>query len=238
MENKPEKKKVHDDHRKRVRENVLKNGLSQLEDHRLLELLLFYSIPRKDTNELAHHILEDEFDESWCELLKGDLDRFKRIFGVGENTALLLSVVGEIHRRASKPTGVKKRYYKTADDYISLAKERLEGEAVEKVYILCFDNAGKLKKSVQLSSGSEVSALLDVRKAVQTVMDCDGVKAVLCHNHPTGNCEPSAGDIDTTRSLCVMFRKLGFFLVDHIIIGENGDAFSMYSDPQFKGMFY
>ena len=53
------KKNVHEKHRKRVRENVLKNGFKQLGDHQLLELLLFYSIPRGDTNELAHKLLNE-----------------------------------------------------------------------------------------------------------------------------------------------------------------------------------
>lgn len=236
MEKKSEIKNVHSGHRKRVKANVCKNGFSQLEDHKLLELLLFYSIPQADTNELAHLLLA-EFG-SFNEILKADINRLKKVKGVGENTAVLIAAAGEVFRRAQKSQMVKKQAYKTADDYKSLALSRLSGEKVEKVMIFCFDSAGRLKKTAELSSGDAASAYIDVRKAVQAVIDCDATKAVLAHNHPEGACEPSANDVDSTRTMCVMFRKLGFFLVDHIIVSEDNTAFSMYSDSDYRQMFY
>ncbi len=236
MEKKSKIKNVHSGHRKRVKANVCKNGFSQLEDHKLLELLLFYSIPQADTNELAHKLLA-EFG-SLDELLKADVNSLKRVDGVGENTAVLLATAGELFIRTGKSKAVKKRCYKTTDDYKALALSQLVGESVEKVVIFCFDSSGRLKKTLEISSGDEASAFIDVRKAVQAVIDCDAKKAVLAHNHPGGVCDPSASDVDATRSVCVMFRKLGFFLVDHIITGVNNTAYSMYSDSDYKQMFY
>ena len=236
MDNNSKIQNVHSGHRKRVKENVCRNGFSYLEDHKLLELFLFYSIPQADTNELAH-VLLSEFG-SFSELLKADVDRLKKIKGVGENTAVLIASAGELFRRASKTELNKKATYKNVEDYKSLALNLLKAEKVEKVCILCFDAVGRLKKAVELSDGDEVSATINVRKAVQAVIDCDAKKAVLVHNHPLDTCEPSAADVDSTRSVCVMFRKLGFFLVDHIIVGGDDTVFSMYSDPMFTQMFY
>lgn len=236
MEKKSDIKNIHSGHRKRVKENVCINGFSQLEDHKLLELLLFYSIPQADTNELAHMLLA-EFG-SFDELLKADINRLKKVKGVGENTAVLIATMSEVYLRANKSKVVRKQAYKNAEDYKTLALSQLSGERVEKVILFCFDSAGRLKKTARLSSGDEASAYIDVRKAVQAVIDSDAKKAVLAHNHPVGACEPSANDVDATRSVCVMFRKLGFFLVDHIIVGEDNTAFSMYSDPDYRQMFY
>ena len=235
MENKPVVKNIHSGHRKRVRANVCKNGFSQLEDHKLLELLLFYSIPQADTNELAHRLL-NEFG-SLDELVKTDVERLKRVDGIGENTAVLIATIGEMYLRVSKEKLNPKKTYTTVDDFKSLAQTVLAGETVEKVYIFCLDVSGKLKKAVLLSSGDEGSAYVDMKKALQAVMDCNAKNAFLAHNHPQGVASPSAFDIDSTRGMCVMFRKLGFFLVDHIVVGSDGSTYSMYEDKDFAKMF-
>ncbi len=235
MERKAEVKNIHSGHRKRVKENVCKNGFSQFEDHKLLELLLFYAIPQADTNELAHTLL-NEFG-SFEELVKADVDRLKRVKGVGDNTAVLLATVGEVYYRALKSKQIKKITYKTPEDYKALAISQLCAEKVEKVYIFCMDSAGKLKKTVELSSGDESSSFIDFRKALQAALDCDAKKVALAHNHPNGDCEPSPSDMDSTRSLCVTFRKLGILVVDHIIVGQGDSAYSMYEDPKLRMMF-
>ncbi len=229
-------KNIHAGHRKRVKANVCKNGFSQMEDHKLLELMLFYAIPQADTNELAHTILA-EFG-SFDEMLKADVDRLMRIKGVGENTAVLLASMSETFHRAMKVKASNKVKYTSPDDFSALAISHLSGEAVEKVYIFCLDNSGKLKKITQLSEGTENSSSIDMRKAVQAVMDCNASKAFLAHNHPVGNAEPSSTDIDSTRTMSVLFRRLGVFLVDHIVVGEDNSAFSMYSEPSYRGIFY
>lgn len=229
-------KNLHSGHRKRVKENVIKNGFSQLEEHKLLELMLFYSIPREDTNELAHKLL-NEFG-TIDELFKASIDRLKRVDGVGDNTAVMIATIGELFLRANKTQPAKKKNYKKTDDLKELCKSTLLSEKVEKIVLFCFDSAWRLKKSVVLSSGTENSATIDIAKIVQTVLDTSAPISVITHNHPEGVAEPSAADIDATRNVSVMLRKLGFSLADHIIIGEDGDAYSMYSDPAYRGLFY
>ena len=229
-------KNLHSGHRKRVKESVSENGFSHLRDHQLLELLLFYAIPRADTNDLAHRLLA-EF-KTFDALLKADVEALKRVEGVGESTALLIAAAGEMFVRAQKVDFSKNRLYKTPEDFKLLAINELQNQSVEKIFIFCLDSAGKLKKTVEISSGDEMSAELNMRKAVQAVVDCNAPKAFVAHNHPSGICEPSISDIDVTRNLCVMFRKLGFLLVDHVIVGANGEAFSMYSSRDFQQMFY
>ena len=96
-------KNIHSGHRKRVKANVIKNGFSQLEEHKLLELMLFYSIPREDTNELAHELI-NHFG-SFEDVFKANVDQLKRVDGVGENTAVMIAAIGEInvHARNTKP---------------------------------------------------------------------------------------------------------------------------------------
>ena len=235
MEKKTEVKNLHSGHRKRVRAGVVKNGFSYLEDHQLLELLLFHAIPQADTNELAHRLLS-EFG-SLRDVFECDIHKLQRVSGVGENTAVMLSAMGETYKRIYKSKPSKKIAYKTEEDYQELVVSRLSGETKEKVMLFCFNSARRLLNESVISEGDEVSAFINTRKIVQTVIDCDATFSILAHNHPMGSCEPSAGDIDSTRSVCVMLRRLGFILADHFIVGSDDSVYSMHSDPMFCKLF-
>ncbi len=229
-------KNIHSGHRKRVKANVIKNGFSQLEEHKLLELMLFYSIPREDTNELAHKLI-DHFG-SFGEVFKADIDQLKRVDGVGDNTAVMIAAMGETFSRISKAKPPKKRVYKTTEDLKELAVALLQGENNEKVYLICFDVKKNLKRYTVISEGDEVSSEINMKEIIKNLVDSDSSIAVLAHNHPTSSAEPSAFDIDSTRMVCVTLRKIGYALADHIIVGENGTAYSMHLDPRFSSLFY
>ncbi|MBQ8183683.1 MAG: RadC family protein [Clostridia bacterium] len=236
MAEKSDKNNIHSGHRKRVKAKVAEYGYYHLEDHRLLELLLFYSIPQADTNEIAHNLI-NEFG-SLQDVFKADVSRLCRVKGVGENTAILIGAIGETLKRTSKKAVDKRRSLKSSDSLMEMVASGFKGETKEKVMLFCLDGAHRLKKSVVVCEGTQNESFIDVRRAVQAAMDCDAVSAFIAHNHPESTCEPSASDVDSTRALCVMFRKLGFSLIDHIIVGSDGGTYSMRSDPMFTQMFY
>ncbi len=231
-----DKKRDNSGHRQRVKEAVRNNGFNHLTDERFLELILFYSIPRTDVYDLSKRLV-DEFG-SLQNVFCADFERLCKVDGVGENTALMLTAVGEALKRSSKLNIDKRVSLKGVEDLKALAKSELGGSNNENVIIVCLDGAGRVKKVVRISAGDKKESFIDVRKAVQAVIDCEATSAFIAHNHPENSCEPSASDIDSTRALCVMFRKLGFLLVDHIIIGCDNEAYSMRSDPLFSQMFY
>ena len=229
-------KNIHSGHRKRVKANVIKNGFSQLEEHKLLELMLFYSIPREDTNELAHKLI-NHFG-SFEEVFKADIEQLKRVDGVGENTAIMIAATGETFNRISKANPPKKRVYKNTEDLKELAFSLLKGEKNEKVFLICFDAKKTLKRYTVISEGDEISSEINMKEVIKNLVDSDSSLAVLAHNHPTSSAEPTASDVDSTRMICVTLRKFGYALADHIIIGENDDAYSMHLDPRFSSLFY
>ena len=229
-------KSIHSGHRKRIKSNVIKNGFSQLEEHKLLELMLFYSIPREDTNELAHKLIE--YFGSFDAIFKADIQQLKKVDGVGDNTAVMLASMGEAFYRISKAKPSKKRVYKNTEDLKNLAVSLLQGEPTERIVLMCFDEAKKLKRYTFISDGDKVSSEVDMKLIIKNLVDSDSLLAVLAHNHPITSSEPSAYDIDSTRTICVTLRKIGYALADHIIVGEDGEAYSMFSDPRFSTLFY
>lgn len=228
------KKNVHAGHRERVRENVLKNGFEQLEDHRLLELLLFYSIPREDTNELAHRLL-NEFD-SLAGVVKASPKQLERVIGVGRNTAVMLSGMGELCVRVLKEGNIKKTPYLNNAELISLVKSHYISESKERFLVVCFDSGFRLKLVEFVSEGDSVKVDFDIKKLVSIILDCDASYVVIAHNHPDGDSFPSGADIDVTSSISVMLRKIKVALFDHIILGEK-THFSMREHDAFASYF-
>lgn len=229
-------KNIHSGHRKRVKDNVSEHGFSQLEDHRLLELILYYSIPRDDTNPIAHRLL-DEFG-SLKNVLSADISELEKVEGVGPNTALMLAAMGEACERSLKESPDKRRTYKTVDELKKLAVSMLVFEPIEKILVLCFDKTHHLRKCVCVDEGTTDHAEIDMRKIVGALVGTTQLYAVLVHNHPHGDAQPSAYDIDSTRTVAVTLRKIHVDLADHIIVGSDGSAYSMHSDSGFSSMFY
>lgn len=227
-------KNLHAGHRARVKENVLKNGFTQLEDHRLLELLLFYSIPREDTNEIAHRLL-DRFG-SFTAIIKSTPQELMKVSGVGENTAILLSSLFELYQRVSKEVVLKKRPY-SSEEIVELAAAHFLNEENEKILLLCFDNNKKLIFNDFISSGDSEKVEFDIKKIVGRVIDCNAPIVVIAHNHPGfDKASPSGFDISTTIELATVLRKLGVILIDHIIVANN-EKYSMRSDEKYKNIF-
>jgi DNA repair protein RadC len=227
-------KSVHAGHRERVRENVLKNGFEQLEDHKLLELLLFYSIPREDTNELAHRLL-NEF-HSLSGVIKASPKQLQKVIGVGDNTAVLLSSMGELCVRVLKEGNIKKTPYLNYEDLLNLIKSHYISESKERFLLVCLDSGFRLKLIEFISEGDSVSVDFDIKKLISKVLECDASVVVIAHNHPNGNSTPSGSDVDVTASISVMLRKMNISLFDHIIIGED-NHYSMRKQPEFSNLF-
>ena len=227
-------KSVHAGHRERVRENVLKNGFEQLEDHRLLELLLFYSIPREDTNELAHNLL-NKFG-SLAGVVKASTKELKKVSGVGDNTAVMLSSMGELCVRVLKEGNIKKTPYLKSSEIIDLIKSHYINEPIERFLLLCFDSMMHLKLVEFISEGDTIKVEFDVKNLLGRVIDCDASFVVIAHNHPDGDPTPSGADTDTTFNISVTLRKIGVELIDHVIIGENSH-YSMRKQSQYANLF-
>ena len=236
MEKQKPDNSIHAGHRQRVKLNVMQNGFSQLEDHKLLELMLFYAVPRGDTNEIAHRLIK-EFG-SLGGVLKANVSQLKKIDGVGENTAIMIAASNEMFLRAQRERTIKRTAYKTTAEVAELAASLFVGESVEKVIVLCFDSARRFKKWSVISSGNSDSVDIDVRKIVEAAMESSASLVALAHNHPFSPANPSANDIDATRTVTVVLRKLGVLLSDHIIVGMDGETYSMYSDEKFMKLFY
>lgn len=218
-------KNCHDKHRQRLRKRFVQEGLDSFEVHNALELLLFNSIPRGDTNELAH-ILLDTFG-SFSGVLDADHDNLLKVKGVGERTATLLELIPELCRLYMEDKAKPHKTYDTTEALCDLFIPKFIGRTQECVYAACFDNASKLIACQMLAKGTADTVLFPVKEIVQFVCNRNAANVAIAHNHPMGLCNPSSSDVTNSTDLKETLRKIQIRLVDHIIVGKNGDALSL-----------
>ena len=217
-------KDIHDGHRQRVKSRFLNEGLDKFAPHNILELLLFFGIPRADTNETAHTLL-DRFG-SISEVLDAPYEELVKIKGISENAATLIKLIPGLARiyiedsRAEKP--VLKSSQKLGEYFI----DRFIGRTNEVVFLLCLDSALQAVHCELLTEGTLVSSNINVRKIAECVIRHNVSRVALAHNHPRGLAVPSNNDIIMTADLRSALSQLQVELVDHIIVA-GGDYYSI-----------
>ena len=194
---------LHDGHRQRCKRRYLAAGAEGMDDHQLLELLLFFAIPRQDTNETAHRLVR-QFG-SMQGVLRASADELMTVDGVGENAAVLLRLAGDMALRArcsAMPRTVLNSTERTGVYFMEL----LAGEKKELLYQVCLDGKGKLLSCRCISKGSVAAGASGI---------------ILAHNHPSGVALPSAEDRMVTHQVMEALEPLGIRLIDHIVVADN-----------------
>jgi len=215
---------IHDGHREKMRKRFLQGGLEPFADHEALELLLYYAIPRRDVNPVAHALMERY--GSLSAVLAAPVEDLKNVEGIGESAAVLLSLVPKIAKKARLADASQETVLSTTERVGDFLLERFAGEQHEVVYQLCLDRKGKLLTCKRLTEGSVASADLDIRKIVENAILCQASAVVLAHNHPSGVALPSQEDYAATDRVQAALATIGVELADHIIVAD-GDYVSM-----------
>jgi len=225
----------HTGHRERVRKDFLENGFSETTpQHKILEMLLFYSIPRKDTNEIAHELI-DTFGS-----IEGVLDapneQLLKIKGISENTVALIKLILPIASIYRSQKATEKRTFTSSDSIGDYLIEKYLSYKKETLSITSFNGKGQLLGFDILSTGDSSSVELSVRRVIETVMKRNSTCVVIAHNHPSGNALPSPEDIALTENICSILSSINVKLLDHIIICNN-DYISMYQTVRYRHIF-
>ena len=210
---------IHQGHREKMRQRFLKSGLEGFADHEALELLLYYAIPRQDTNPIAHRLMERY--GSLTAVLSAPAEDLKKVEGIGESAAVLLKVAGQIGRKARLADAVQSCPMTDVETAGAYLLERYAGETHEIVYELCLDRKGKLLACKRLNDGGASSAALDIRKVVENAILTSASTVILAHNHPSGIALPSDDDCAATTRAAQALQTIGVALADHIIVADD-----------------
>lgn len=220
----PENKKEnpHEGHRQRVKNRFLKHGLESFEDHQVLEALLFYSVPKKDTNELAHLLLKTY--GSIDKVFEADYDDLIKIKGVGENTASLIKFFQMLSKRYVYSTFVHDGAIRLNEPKILMnyCRTLFKGEKKEIIYAIALDDELYLIDKMKINSGEPNRVEVPFRNLTEFAIKCNCTRMVIAHNHPNGPMIPSRADIHSTSSVADQLSSVDVELVDHIVVGRNG----------------
>lgn len=210
---------IHDGHREKMRRRFLETGLEGFADHEALELLLYYAIPRRDTNPIAHALMERYGTLS--AVLNAPVEDLQKVEGIGGSAAVLLSLVSRINHKARLADAAQETVINSAEQAGAYLLERFAGETREVVYLMCLDRKGKLLACKRLADGGAASADLNIRKVMETVLLTSASAVILSHNHPSGVALPSPEDTGATLQVREALRTIGVELVDHIIVADR-----------------
>lgn len=208
----------HSGHRQRMRKKFIENGFDVFEPHEALEMFLFYAIPRKDTNPLAHRLLERYLTIGG--VCDAPIDELMEEFGLSESAAAYIKMLPEMSRLYNES--------KMSDDNIidcenlgKLFQTKFIGRTSEAVALMLGDAKGKMIYFNIISKGSLNSSDMPIRKIVDLSLRHNAKTAFLAHNHPSGTALPSHSDLLTTQKVRETLLSVGVDLIDHFIITDD-----------------
>ena len=210
---------IHDGHRQRMKERFLAEGLDNFSDIQVLELLLFYAVPRQDTNPIAHALLE-RFG-TLAQVLETPVAELEKVKGVGHNAAVLLNLSTELGRRYQVSRMMQTRILASVEECGKYLVPRFFGRRNETVFILCLDAKCKVLGCVEVGEGSVNSAGVPVRRIVETALAYNATTVILAHNHPSGLALPSGEDVQTTLRVAAALNAVEISLADHIVVADD-----------------
>ncbi len=225
---------IHDGHRDRLKTRFLKHGLDSFESHQVLELLLFFSIPRKDTNPLAHKLL-NTFG-SLPAVFNASIEDLCKIKGVSEHTATLIKLCGEFPRRYEQELQANITSFSSLNDIAAYLQPMFRGVQNEITVLVCLNNRMELLGAPILSTGTLVSAETSLREIVEQAVRYQATRVVLAHNHPAGNTTPSGADLTATRHIIDALKIVEVGVLDHMIFAQNSYV-SMRQTPHYAPLF-
>lgn len=211
------KQNFHVGHRKRLTDKFLKNA-DALSEHELLEILLFYAIPRVNTNETAHRLissfgsLEKVFGASKQELMA--------VAGVGEKVAVEIMLVGSIFKviaQKKKESLYIGNYY----EFTNYLCDVFRNEKTEKFVLLLLKKNYEVIAQYWFSDDKSASVSADMSDLAQLLTINKPYRLLLAHNHPSGDCLPSDEDDKATAKIYMLCSMCGMRLEDHVIVGDK-----------------
>lgn len=203
-----------------MKQRFQNDGLEGFADHQVLEFLLFFAFGQKDTNELAHQLIQqfgslaNVFDASFEDLVACN--------GIGEHAATLIKLIPDlasryrINRLGSRP------FMGTFQDACAYLEPLFLGRNQEEFYMFCLDNRYQLKKAIHLQSGTVDMVAVYPREIVQRALQHHAVYVLLAHNHPSGSPRPSRADVEITAGVQAALAAVHIDLIDHIIVADQG----------------
>lgn len=215
-----DKKNLHAGHRNRIRDRVRKEGLHNFQDYQVLEYALSFVIPYKDTNPIAHELI-NKF-HSLGGVLEADEEEIAQVKGMGEVSAHFLTSIIKIYSFYEKEKVNRSGEIFSPKHSYDYVKGLFKGKIVEELYLISLLPNNKIVRCELVTSGDSSQAKVTIRKITDMILRNKVNNVIIAHNHPYGNPEPSPDDDKLTKALVTSLAINDSYLIDHIIVCDNG----------------
>ena len=209
---------IHTDHRNRMKEKYINFGINGLADHEILELLLFYSIPRKNVNPLAHKLLS-HFG-SFNSVIEADIDALMQVDGLGKNSAILISLIFKIFHKYNLSTNLKTKIV-SANIAKAYCNKLYTEFNVEQFFVVCINSAGKIISSKKIGKGTINGIEINIREITAFAFANKCQRIIITHSHTNEKCMPSNDDLIFTKTVMLSCLLNDIDILDHVIIARN-----------------
>ena len=213
-------------HRERIREKFLNNGIDGFAEYEILELLLTYCIPRKDTKPIAKELL-NKF-KNLDNVFKADFDKLSAVDGLGKNSIAFLKLIGELPSIIYKDELKNKKLINketlkisNKDILLKYLRNKIGYEEIEKFYVIYLSSSNEILDFIESSSGTLDRSSVYPREIYAKVIELKAKSIIIAHNHPSDNSTPSKSDIELTNEIAKGLKNFGALLIEHIIITKN-----------------
>ena len=213
-------RELHKQHRKRHKERFLELCGADFQTHELVELLLFYAIPRKNTNGIAHELCE-RFG-TIEKMAEASIDELKLVRGIGDTSAILIKLILSFAQKYIDEKNKEPKRIETLEKAVAYGKNITFGAIKEVVYATFTDNSLNVIDTSLVAIGTIDEAKPLIRNIIELCILKRASALVLFHNHPHGGTEASEADINFTSLLERELDLIGINLVEHIVIDNSG----------------
>lgn len=226
---------IHEGHRQRLKERFLEQGMDSFTSFQAIEMMLFYCIPRQDTNEIAHRLME-RFG-SFSQVLDASYEELCSVKGIGANAATLIKMFPAVARYYDVD---KSKFNEgpllTIEACGAKLQPHFRGRCNETVFLLCIDAKGKELCCKMVGEGGINSAGVPIRRIVEISLQAKATTVVLAHNHPSGIALPSPEDVTTTQRVATALDAVDVILADHLVFADDDFTSMVQSGYYRQGM--
>lgn len=224
----------HNGHRERIRAQYIANGIDNMPDHNVLELLLSISIPRKDVKPIAYDLI-NRFG-SLEKVFSAHPNELMQVSGVGDQTAVLISLVRDINRKINLNKNKSVTSLCSTSEACQYFERMLSDMDKECVAVTTVDNSNRVIRTHFVENGSVNFSKINKREIIELILRDNASGVFVAHNHPCSSPTPSAADLDFTVSLLGLLRNINIKLIDHVIVGQS-ETLSMRHQPRYMLYF-
>ncbi len=211
---------MHDGHRKRMKERYKNDGgFENFAQHEILEMLLYSTIARGDTNPIAHELIQTF--GSIANVFEADPEELKKVHGIGESSAYLLSMIPHLSKVYNETKWNRKIMLGTSDLVGQYAINLFIGKTYEEFRIICLDSNRQVFYQGVVTKGTIDEVPTYPRLIVEEVLKHNAKTVIFAHNHPGGSVFPSESDIHATNKLIDALNAIDVCVLDHVIVSGN-----------------